>query len=258
MDRPYRDILVSRDADLGVITMNRPERRNALSEAHLLELTAALGSLAEREDVRAIVLAAAGPVFSSGHDFADMAERGLEAMRKLFAVCEDFMRTIQRVPQPVVAQVQGIATAAGCQLVATCDLAVAAENATFATPGGKGAWFCTTPMVAVSRSIGHKRALEMLFTGDPIDARTALAWGLVSRVVPAGELAAETARLARTASRGSRESKAIGKRAYYDTIDLDVAAAYAYANEVMATSSMRGEAREAMRAFLERRRHPGS
>jgi enoyl-CoA hydratase/carnithine racemase len=243
MERPYRHILVSRDADLGVVTMNRPERRNALSEAHLLELTDALRSLADREDVRAIVLAAAGPVYSSGHDFADMAERGLDGMRTLFAVCEEFMLTIQRVPQPVVAQVQGIA---------------AAEGATFATPGGKGAWFCTTPMVAVSRAIGHKRALELLFTGDPIDAQTALAWGLVNRVVPAESLATETVRLARAASRGSRESKAIGKRAYYDTIDLDVSGAYAHASEVMARSSMRDEAREAIRAFLERRRHPSS
>jgi enoyl-CoA hydratase/carnithine racemase len=163
------------------------------------------------------------------------------------------MRTIHRVPQPVVARVQGIATAAGCQLVATCDLAVAAEGATFATPGGKGNWFCTTPMVAVARAIGHKRALELLFTGEPIDAQTALAWGLVNRVVPAEALAEETARLSRAASRGSRTSKAIGKRAYYDTIDLDLEAAYVDASEVMAKSSMRDEAREAMHAFLEKR-----
>jgi enoyl-CoA hydratase/carnithine racemase len=189
MDRPYRDIVASRDDDLAVVTMNRAERRNALSEAHMLELTDCLRSFGEREDVRAIVLAAAGPVFSAGHDFADMVERGLDGMRKLFAVCAELMQTIQSVPQPVVAQVQGIATAAGCQLVATCDLAVAVEEASFATPGGKGAWFCTTPMVAVSRAVGHKRALEMLFTGDPIDARTALAWGLVNRVVPRDSLA---------------------------------------------------------------------
>ena len=254
MDRPYRDVLVSRDADLGIVTMNRPERRNALSEAHMLELTDALRTFGEREDVRAIVLAASGPVFSAGHDFADMVERGLDGMRKLFAVCADLMQTILRVPQPVVAQVQGIATAAGCQLVASCDLAVAVREATFATPGGKGNWFCTTPMVAVSRAVGHKRALEMLFTGDPIDAETALSWGLVNRVVPAEALAEETARLARAASRGSRTSKAIGKRAYYDTIDLDLEAAYTRASEVMAESSMRDEAREAMRAFLEKRR----
>lgn len=258
MERPYRHILLSRDADLGVVTMNRPERRNALSEEHMRELTDALRTLGERDDVRAIVLAAAGPVYCSGHDFADMVERGLDGMRQLFAVCEELMLTIHRLPQPVVAQVQGLATAAGCQLVATCDLAVAAEEAGFATPGGKGAWFCTTPMVAVSRAIGPKRALEMLFTGDAIDARTALEWGLVNRVVAADALAAEAARLARAAGRGSVTSKAIGKHAYYDTIDLDLEAAYAHASEVMATSSMREEAREAMRVFLERRRrtHP--
>jgi enoyl-CoA hydratase/carnithine racemase len=254
MDPPYRHILVSRDADLGIVTMKRPERRNALSEAHMLELTKALRSFGEREDVRAVVLAAAGPVYCAGHDFADMVERDLEGMRRLFSVCTDLMLTIERLPQPVVAQVQGIATAAGCQLVATCDLAVAAEEASFATPGGKGAWFCTTPMVAVSRALGPKRALELLFTGEPIDARTALAWGLVNRVVAADRLADETARLARAASRGSRASKAIGKRAFYDTIDLDLEAAYAHASEVMAASSMRSETREAMHAFLERRR----
>ena len=254
MERPYRNILVSRDADLGVITMNRPERRNALSEAHMLELTQALRDLGENEDVRAVVLAAAGPVYCAGHDFADMVERDLEGMRRLFSVCTELMLTVQRLPQPVVAQVQGIATAAGCQLVASCDLAVAAEEASFATPGGKGAWFCTTPMVAVSRAVGPKRALEMLFTGEPIDARTALDWGLVNRVVPADGLGAETARLARVATRGSVVSKAIGKRAFHDTIALDLEAAYAHASEVMAASSMREEAREAMHAFLERRR----
>lgn len=253
MEAPYRHVVVSHDADLGIVTMNRPERRNALSEAHMLELTRALRALGEREDVRAVVLAADGPVFCAGHDFADMVERELDAMRQLFAVCTELMLTLHRLPRPVVAQVQGIATAAGCQLVASCDLAVAAEGASFATPGGRGAWFCTTPMVAVSRAVGRKRALEMLFTGDAIDARTALDWGLVNRVVPAEALAAEAARLARAASRGSVASKAIGKRAFYDTIDLDLDAAYAQASEVMAASSMRPEARAAMRAFLERR-----
>jgi len=254
MEKPFRHVLVGRDGDLGIVTMNRSERRNALSEDHMLELTRALRSFENESDVRAVVLAAAGPVFCAGHDFADMVERDLELMRKLFAVCTEMMLTIARLPQPVVAQVQGIATAAGCQLVASCDLAVAAEEASFATPGGKGNWFCTTPMVAVSRAVGPKRALEMLFTGDAIDARTALAWGLVNRVVPASELEAETARLARAASRGSTASKAIGKRAFYDTIDRDVAAAYEHACEVMAQSSMREEAREAMQRFLDRRR----
>src|SRR5262249_51521000 len=151
-----------------------------------------LGHFGERSEIRAVILAAAGPVYCAGHDFADMVERGLDGMRHLFRVCTELMLTVQRLPKPVVAQVQGIATAAGCQLVATCDLAVTAEGATFATPGGKGAWFCTTPMVAVSRAVGHKRALEMLFTGDPIDARTALAWGLVNRVVAPESLADET------------------------------------------------------------------
>lgn len=253
MDTPFRHVLVSRDADLGIVTMNRPERRNALSEAHMLELTRALRAFGEQEDVRAVILAAAGPVFSAGHDFADMVERDLGSMKHLFAVCADLMLTIQRVPQPVVARVQGIATAAGCQLVASCDLAVAAEGATFATPGGKGSWFCTTPMVAVSRAVGRKRALELLFTGEPIDARTALDWGLVNRVVPADALDAETARLARLASRGSVVSKGIGKRAFHDTIDLGLEAAYAHASEVMAESSMRAEARQAIQAFLDRR-----
>src|SRR5213594_368423 len=203
----YEHILVSAAAGLATITMNRPERRNALSEAHMRELIAALGAASAEPDTRAIVLAANGPVFSAGHDFADMVERDLDGMRRLLATCTELMLTIQRVPQPVVAQVQGVATAAGCQLVASCDLAVAAEEATFATPGGKGGWFCTTPMVAVARAVGRKRALEMLLTGDSIDARTALGWGLVNRVVPRERLEEETRALARAASRGSTASR---------------------------------------------------
>jgi enoyl-CoA hydratase/carnithine racemase len=153
----------------------------------------------------------------------------------------------------VVARVQGIATAAGCQLVATCDLAVAVEEARFATPGGRGGWFCSTPMVAVARAVGRKRALELLLTGDMIDAQTALAWGLVNRVVRRDRLVEETETLARAASRGSLASKALGKRAFYETIDLDVEAAYAHASEVMASSAVTEDGREAMRAFLEKR-----
>src|SRR5216117_1004947 len=200
----YEHILVTTSAGLATITMNRPERRNALSEAHMRELIAALRAAAEQPDTRAIVIAANGPVFSAGHDFADMVERDLDGMRRLLATCTELMLTLRRLSQPVVARVQGLATAAGCQLVASCDLAVAAEEAQFATPGGRGGWFCTTPMVAVARAVGRKRALEMLFTGDPIDARTALAWGLVNRIVSAEGLGEETARLARAASRGSR------------------------------------------------------
>jgi len=249
----YEHILVGEDAGLAIVTMNRPERRNALSEAHMTELTRAFRTLGEAGEARAIVLAAAGPVFSSGHDFADMVERDLDGMRRLLATCTELMLTIQRAPQPVVAQVQGVATAAGCQLVASCDLAVAAEEATFATPGGKGGWFCTTPMVAVARAVGRKRALEMLLTGDAIDAPTALGWGLVNRVVPRERLEEETRALARAASRGSSASKALGKRAFYETVALDVEAAYAHACEVMATSALTEDGREMMRAFLEKR-----
>ena len=249
----HQHVLTAAADGLATVTMNRPDRRNALSEAHMTELIAALQDAGAAPDTRAIVLAAAGPVFSAGHDFADMAERDLDGMRRLLATCTELMLTVQRLPQPVVARVQGIATAAGCQLVASCDLAVAAEDATFATPGGKGGWFCTTPMVAVVRAVGRKRALEMLLTGDPIDARTALAWGLVNRVVSQANLVAETEALARAASRGSLASKALGKRAFYDTIDLDVEAAYAHACEVMASSSMTADGREAIVAFLEKR-----
>src|SRR2546426_11396785 len=249
----YEHILVGEDAGLAIVTMNRPERRNALSEAHMTELIRALRTIGDAGEARAVVLAAAGPVFSSGHDFADMVERDLDGMRRLLATCTDLMLTIQRIPQPVVAQVQGVATAAGCQLVASCDLAVAAAEASFATPGGKGGWFCTTPMVAVARAVGRKRALELVFTGDAIDAATALAWGLVNRVVPRARLDEETETLARAASPGSLTSKAVGKRAFYDTVDLDLEAAYAQACEVMATSAMTPDGREAMLSFVEKR-----
>jgi enoyl-CoA hydratase/carnithine racemase len=249
----YEHIRVAPGPGVATVTMNRPERRNALSEAHMRELIDAFRTLGAADGVRAIVLAAAGPVFSAGHDFADMVERDLDGMRRLLAVCTDLMLTIRRAPQPVVASVQGIATAAGCQLVATCDLAVAAETATFATPGGRGGWFCHTPGVAVARAVGPKRALELLLTGDAIDAPTALAWGLVNRVVPAERLAEASEALALAASRGSTRSKALGKRTYYETVDLDLEAAYARACEVMATSAFDDDGREAMRSFLEKR-----
>jgi len=249
----YEHILTRSDAGLTTITMNRPERRNALSEAHMHDLIAALHTAGDDPETRAVIVAAAGSVFSAGHDFADMAERDLGGMRRLLATCTELMLTLQRLPQPVVARVQGLATAAGCQLVASCDLAVAAEEARFATPGGRGGWFCTTPMVAVARAVGRKRALEMLFTGDPIDAGTALAWGLVNRVVPRERLDEESEALARAASRGSLAAKALGKRAFYDTIDVDVEAAYARACEVMATSATTPDGREAIASFLEKR-----
>ena len=246
-------VLVERDDDLGIVTMNRPDRRNALSEAHLRELVDVVGEQAADPAVRAIVIAANGPVFSSGHDMREMVERDQAAMEGLLGLCATLMRTLQSIPQPVVAAVQGVATAAGCQLVASADLAVAAETARFATPGGNGGWFCTTPMVAVQRVLTPKRALELLFTGDDIDAATALAWGLVNRVVPAARLIDEAKALARRASRGSTTAKALGKRLFYETVGLDVDAAYARAVPAMAASALDPDAREWMRAFLEKR-----
>jgi enoyl-CoA hydratase/carnithine racemase len=249
----YRHILCERDDALATITMNRPERRNALSFEHIEELIDALGSLGESE-ARAVIVAANGPVFCAGHDYADMVDRDLAGFRELFARCAEMMTLVQSIPQPVIASVQGIATGAGCQLVATCDLAVASEAASFQTPGGRGGWFCSTPMVAVSRAIGRKRALEMLLTGDAIDARTAAEWGLVNRVVPSAELRAETQKLAHAASRGSTASKAVGKHAFYAQIDLDQAHAYTYASEVMATSAVAPDGREAIASFFEKRK----
>jgi enoyl-CoA hydratase/carnithine racemase len=246
-------VLVSVDGDLGVVTMNRPERRNALSESHIRDLIDAVGRLGADPAVRAIVIAANGPVFSSGHDIADMVERDDAAMTRLLERCTTLMRTLQSIPQPVVAAVQGIATAAGCQLVASADLAVAADTARFATPGGKGGWFCITPMIAVQRVMTQKRALELVFTGDEIDAPTALAWGLVNRVVPADRVLDEAKALARRASRGSTSSKALGKRLFYETVGLDADEAYARAVPAMAGSALEPDAREWMRAFLEKR-----
>jgi len=249
----YRHITVDPGDGVATVTMNRPERRNALSLEHMEELIAALRALGASR-ARAVVLAGNGPVFCSGHDFGDMVERDLAGMRRLFAVCAELMATIQKIPQPVVARVHGLATGAGCQLVATADLAVASTDARFATPGGRGGWFCTTPMVAVSRAVGRKRALEMLLTGDEIDAATAAEWGLVNRVVAADRLDAETQALARAASRGSAAAKGAGKQAYYAQIDLDQAHAYAYASEVMAMMAFTADGREAIRAFVEKRK----
>src|SRR6266852_7156169 len=249
----YELVEVSYSGDFATITMNYPQRRNALSLKHMLELTAAFREVGESE-ARGVILAANGPAFSSGHDFGDMIGQDLMTMRELLQTCTTLMDTIQAIPQPVLARVHAIATAAGCQLVATCDLAVASTQASFATPGGKGGWFCTTPMVAVGRNIGRKRALEMALTGDTIDAQTAADWGLVNRVVAPERLIEESQRLLEAATRGSFISKGIGKQAYYAQIDLPQTKAYAYAQEVMAAASQIPDAQEGMRAFLEKRK----
>ena len=249
----FDHILVERSGEFATITMNRPERRNALSAGHMRELIAAFAEVGS-SDALGIVLAGNGPVFCAGHDFADVADADLAGVRSLLSTCTELMSLMQHVPQPVVARVHGLATAAGCQLVASADLAVASEDAGFAAPGGKGGWFCHTPMVAIARNVGRKRAAEMALSGDAIDARTALEWGLVNRVVPASQLDSATADLLERVTRGSAESKGIGKQALYAQIDLDQPKAYAYAIEVMAATSQLPEAREGMHAFLEKRK----
>ncbi len=248
----YEHISLEHEGEFAVVTMRRPERRNALSEAHLRELLHAFETIGASK-ARGAVLAAEGPVFSAGHDFADMQGRDLGEMRRLLFVCAALMQGIQRLPQPVIAQVSGLATAAGCQLVATCDLAVASASSRFQVPGGRGGWFCTTPGVALARAVGRKHAFEMLATGDPIDASTALAWGLVNRVVAESEVASETRALLTRATRGSASAKALGKQSFYRQIDLGLPAAYDYASEVMAAASQTADAQENLRAFLEKR-----
>jgi enoyl-CoA hydratase/carnithine racemase len=243
---------VERDQDTVRITMTRPQRRNALSAEHLTELRDAFVDVG-RTDAAGIVLGAEGPVFSSGHDFADVAARDLAGVCELLTLCTEVMRTIQAVPQVVVARVHALATAAGCQLVASCDLAVAGESAGFALPGGKGGWFCHTPAVPVARSIGRKRLMEMALTGEVIDARTAAEWGLVNRVAPDAELDAAVHDLLGRATRGSRASKALGKQTLYAQLDRPEADAYRIALEVMATASQTASAKEGMMAFLAKR-----
>lgn len=249
----YEHLLVKQDGDTVRITMNRPERRNSLSSAHLAELIEAF-TAAGRTEATGIVLAGEGKVFSAGHDFADVAARDLVGVRELLRQCTALMTLIQSVPQVVIARVHALATAAGCQLVASCDLAVAAESAGFALPGGKGGWFCHTPAVPVARSIGRKRLMEMALTGDVVDAATAADWGLVNAVVPDEQLDPAVDALLARATKGSRASKAIGKQTLYAQLDRPEPDAYAIALEVMAAMSQTPEAREGMAAFLEKRR----
>src|SRR5690242_11332143 len=208
-------LCVTREDDVAVVTLNRPQRRNALSLELMTELIRCLDEIGRDRNVHAVILAAAGKVFCSGHDLSEMTGRDINEYRKIFDVCTELMEKIQSIPQPVVAQVQGIATAAGCQLVATCDLAVASDQAAFATPGVKIGLFCTTPMVALTRAIGRKRALEMLYTGEMVDAKTAAEWGLVNRVAPPAELATETRKLAARIADASSLVIGIGKQAFY-------------------------------------------
>ena len=249
----YENICFETDDSVAVVTLNRPNRRNALSLGLMRELLDCFGRIGEERRLRAVILAAAGKVYSSGHDLNELVGRDINDYREIFDVCAELMTKIQSIPQPVIAEVQGIATAAGCQLVATCDLAVAAEDTWFATPGVRIGLFCTTPMVALSRTVGRKRALQMLLTGDQIDARTAAEWGLVNSVVPAADLHDETRKLATRIVEASPVVLAIGKQAFYSQIDLDQPKAYAYAKEIMSMNSMAIDAQEGISAFLGKR-----
>lgn len=245
-------VTISREGPIATITLANPAKRNVLSMDVLLALTDAFTQVGN-SDATGVILAAEGPVFSAGHNFGEMIGTSREAAHELFVVCSHLMQLVHSIDQPVVAKVHALATAAGCQLVATCDLAVAARSASFAIPGGKGGLFCHTPLVAVARALTPKRALEMAMTGDAITAETALAWGLVNAVVDDDDLDAATLDLLTRATRGSRESKALGKRAYYEQVAMAEDAAYAFASAVMADAVISDPAQEGIRAFLEKR-----
>ena len=249
----YEKIRVEATAPIARITMSWPEKRNALSIQMMNELTRALSKIGADSSFRAVILAAEGTVFSAGHFLSEMIGKDISHQRRVFEVCVDLMQTVQKIPQAVIAEVQGTATAAGCQLVATCDLAVAAEQASFATPGVKIGLFCTTPMVALTRAIGRKRALEMLLTGFRIDARTAAEWGLINRAVAKDQLKKETEELARNVTDASSLVLSLGKQAFYTQIDLEQTKAYDYTKEIMSLNAMAADAQEGMSAFLEKR-----
>ncbi|MDB5072177.1 MAG: Enoyl-CoA hydratase/isomerase [Candidatus Eremiobacteraeota bacterium] len=251
---PYRFILAeTTDDGVAVVTLNRAEKRNALSLDVMRELIAVFGAIGADRTIKVAILRGVGPAFSAGHDLREMLERSAEEYRAVFDMCVRLMETIQSIPQPVIAEIAGIATAAGCQLVATCDLAVASSAAKFATPGVKIGLFCTTPMVALTRAIGRKRAMEMLLTGEMIDAQTAADWGLVNRVVAPDELETATRALAAQIASAAGYVVGLGKAAFYAQIDLAQPQAYAYAKEVMTTNALAEDAQEGMGAFVSKR-----
>jgi enoyl-CoA hydratase/carnithine racemase len=254
---PYEFISLEMRDGISTVTLRHPEKRNALSLATMRELLSAFESVGRDRAVLVVILRALGPAFSSGHDLREIVGTDgpspVAAYRELFDTCVRVMTAIQAIPQPVIAEVAGVATAAGCQLVASCDLAVASSDARFATPGVKIGLFCTTPMVALTRSIGRKRAMEMLLLGEFIDAPTAERWGLINHVVPPEELAASVLALARKIATASPFVVGLGKAAFYTQIDLDQPKAYAYAKEVMSMNALEADAQEGMSAFLERR-----
>lgn len=246
-------IRTHREGRIAVVTMAHPVKRNALSKRMMQELIAAFRSVGESGDAAAVILDAEGPVFSAGHDLSEMRGIGLEEARRIFDICVELMETLQAIRQPVIAEVQGLATAAGCQLVATCDLAIASETASFATPGVKIGLFCTTPMVALTRAIGRKRAMEMLLTGCRVSAPTAAEWGLINASVAPEELKNATRKLAEMVADASDATVALGKRAFYRQAELPQAEAYAFAKETMSQNAQSIDAQEGICAFIEKR-----
>jgi enoyl-CoA hydratase/carnithine racemase len=252
-------LIRERDGKIAVLVLNRPRPRNSLSEALLKALSAALSEIRDDRSVRAVVLAANGPAFCAGHDLKELTSRRSDAdggrayFRHIMTTCSAMMQQIVTLPQPVIAAVQGAASAAGCQLVASCDLAIASEAARFATPGVDIGLFCSTPMVALSRNVSRKHAMEMLLTGEMVEAKRAAEIGLINRVVPAGEERAAAIELAKQIASKSSYTVKIGKAAFYRQLELPLAEAYAYASEVMTENMMARDAEEGICAFIEKR-----
>src|ERR687890_1838958 len=253
-EKKYENILFEQDGAVAHVSMNRPKKRNALSHAHMQELTSCFKEIGEGGDVSVVILRGEGPAFCAGHDLSEMVGRDPGFYRHIFDVCCELMETIQDIPQPVIAQVDGVATAAGCQLAATCDLVVASEEARFATPGVRIGLFCSTPMVALSRAVGQKKAMEMLLTGEFISAEEALAEGLANKVVAAEDLDSETQRLAEKIAEASPLVVGVGKQAFYRQIEMPVEQAYAYTKEIMSFNASFADAQEGICAFLEKRK----
>lgn len=246
-------VTVERRLPAAIVTLNLPDQRNPLSATLMRALSDELKVIAKDDEIRVVVIRGAGKVFSSGHNLREMTGRALDEQREIFEVCTEMMQTVQQIPQPVIAQVHGVAAAAGCQLVATCDLAVAADSTVFLTPGVRIGLFCSTPMVALSRNVGRKRAMEMLLTGEPIDAPTALEWGLINRSVPADQLEAEVWKFVEKLAASSPLTMGIGKQAFYEQIDVPQAQAYSLMSETMATNAVARDAQEGIDAFLTKR-----
>jgi enoyl-CoA hydratase/carnithine racemase len=250
----YEYLKFALEGPVGIVTLNRPEKRNALSLELLQELSELLTTIGSSDDVRVVVIKGEGPVFCAGHDISQLVNNEVASYNAIFDTCVDVMEKIQRLPQPVIAQVHGVATAAGCQLVAACDLAVAEEGARFGTPGVKIGLFCTTPAVPLVRAIGRKRALDMLFTGRMISAREAEQYGLINKVVPADQLDAETMALAEGIAQTSPLTLSIGKQAFYTQVNLADSQAYDYAKQAIVNNLLTEDAREGLSAFLEKRK----